>query len=216
MAGFHGNKILISLIDQFIKTFKCSSFVETGTYTGLTTKLVAIKYPNLPVFTSEVNEIYFKRADRFLKAFKNIAAFNESSEIVIKKLIEQSKLGDLPLFFLDAHWYDFWPLKDEMKIISELDRFIVIVDDFVVPGRPDFGSDPGGGGSLKFSGRKTKDTRPCDVNLIQESLNGCKVVYPLYERSEVPEASHFRGYCVISKGIDLGQPDKFHTWEVGQ
>ncbi len=42
------------------------------------------------------------------------------------------------LFWLDAHWGEYWPLVDETKIISSLHSFAVIVDDFEVPGKPSF------------------------------------------------------------------------------
>jgi hypothetical protein len=193
--------------------FHVSSFVETGTYMGFTTRMVAADNPDLPIFTTEIDKKYLAQAEKYFKAHPNITAFHMSSPKALSALVEANSLGELPLFFLDAHWYDYWPLKDEMAIVAELDKFIVVIDDFVVPGRPDFGSDAGGGGSIKLGDRLKKDPTPCDINLIKESVVGCKVAYPTYHPKDVPEAKHFRGYCVISKGVNLGAPDKHHTWE---
>ena len=49
--------------------------------------------------------------------------------------------------WLDAHGGGFrWPLIDELLFVFErFERFVAVVDDFKVPGRPDFGHDRYGG-----------------------------------------------------------------------
>ena len=33
------------------------------------------------------------------------------SDAVVQKLLEEKKIGQMPLFYLDAHWQTYWPLR---------------------------------------------------------------------------------------------------------
>ncbi len=70
--------------------------------------------------------------------------------------------SELPLFYLDAHWYNYWPLLNEINAISEhfKDNCIIIIDDFLVPGRPE----------LTFD---TYKGTPNSLEFIKESLPKC-------------------------------------------
>jgi hypothetical protein len=64
-----------------------------------------------------------------------------NSPTVLKQLLTSWPSDKKILFYLDAHWYDYWPLNDEMmeiaKIASVRNNCIIIIDDFKVPGRAD-------------------------------------------------------------------------------
>lgn len=76
--------------------------------------------------------------------------------------MENNVVGKLPLLFLDAHLYDYWPLEDEIHVMSfSCPNAIVIIDDFEVLGRLEFGYSIGGGGSKQFSGKAVSDQRVC-------------------------------------------------------
>jgi hypothetical protein len=52
-----------------------------------------------------------------------------------------------PFIYLDAHWEEDLPLREELEIIREAwDRAIVMIDDFAVPGDPGYGYDDYGSG----------------------------------------------------------------------
>ena len=125
--GFHNDKTLQGFIKNIIKMIPITSFVETGTYKGDTTAHMARNNPDLPIFTCELDKLSFWESRWLLKKFKNVFCFNKSSPDFLKDIV--SRIGDLPLFFLDAHWNDYNPLKDELKIISNLKKAIIIIDD---------------------------------------------------------------------------------------
>ena len=73
----------------------------------------------------------------------NINIIHGSSEQELAKLVSSEKLraDQNPFIYLDAHWDDYWPLRDELEVILKLDKAVVVVDDFQVPGRPEWGFD---------------------------------------------------------------------------
>jgi hypothetical protein len=108
----------------------------------------------------------------------------------------------MPLFYLDAHWYDYWPLQDEVKTISKLSQFVILADDFKVPGKPQFENDNGGGGTPGVH-RTTIDIRPCSMETIGHLLpKECDIIYPDYTRKMACDTyPHLRGNCFILFGI---------------
>lgn len=218
MSGFHGNRIHHRLIDSLIAQCGVTDFVETGTHYGASTKYMASRHPKLPMFTCELNEEYFQEAARRLAVFPNVTVAHESSEKFIARLIDQDDLGKVPLFYADSHWNNFWPLKDEVESIGQLPKFILMVDDFAVPGRPWFETSPGGGGTIGVH-RTKPDNRPCAMSLIGEFLpDDCLVGYPTYTKKEAfgnPNAPHLVGYCVVLHGVELPddiREDPMHEW----
>jgi len=109
--------------------------VETGTYKGVTTEFLASF--GLPIHTVEVvPETYESTKDR-LAGKKNITCHLGNSAEVLAALLPG--LPKVPtLFYADAHWQTYWPLRDELKVITK--EFpgalaVIIIDDFQVPGR---------------------------------------------------------------------------------
>lgn len=81
------------------------------------------------------------RAAALFASNPNIHLHLGSSERVLRQMISEGEItpADRPLFYLDAHWGKNLPLKAELEAITRLERAVVVVDDFAVPGR----SDPG-------------------------------------------------------------------------
>src|SRR5262249_31264967 len=140
--GFHRDKIYRALMVEVLQALPVSSFVETGTWRGDSTQTIAMRHPSLPIFTSEVVEKSYDLARAVLKRYPNITQDLGTSDEFIARLIAEKKLGELPFFFLDAHWHTYWPLRTELKYISGARlRAIMVIDDFEVPGQPQFGFD---------------------------------------------------------------------------
>jgi len=210
-GGFHGDRVFQELISILVRDLHVTSFVETGTYMGESTTYVASRWHILPIFTCEINHKFFYKAKQRLEKFKNVGISATSSQEYIQLCIRDNRVGNLPLFFLDAHWYNYWPLEDEVKIIaSSCPTAIIIIDDFEVPDRSDFGYDIGGGGSREFSGKTVIDQRICGLALIKSKLEQRNVYHallPCYEEKDAFENRNgaFRGYIVIFQNIE----DKF-------
>ncbi len=219
MSGFHGNKVLHRLVDNLIEKSGISSFVETGTHYAATTIHVASRHPQLPVFTCEINREYHDASAKRLEPHKNVRLSLESSEKFIARLLAGNDLGSKPLFFLDAHWHDHWPLPDEVAAIAKLPAFALLVDDFAVPGQGHFETSAGGGGTIGEH-RTKPDKRPCDMSLISPLLpKGCDMAYPAYGKLEAfgsPNVPHLVGYVLVAKGMDLtgAKAIGLHTWGI--
>ncbi|MFO7446248.1 MAG: glycosyltransferase [Ignavibacteriaceae bacterium] len=145
---FTGDYYLKAEIEKLVKKYNIKSIVETGTSEGSSTKEMSSFVEN--VFSIEVVSETYQRAKERLKDIKNIKLFPGSSPDVMKEM-----LASVPrpvLFFLDAHWYDYWPILDELKVIKsfpDLKDSVIVVHDFYVPGK-DFGYDSYGGQKLDY------------------------------------------------------------------
>ena len=206
-GGFHGDILFQSLVDLIISLLPISSFIETGTYLGESTAYVSRRWRNLTIFTCEINDEFFSRARQRLKTFKNTKLSQTSSPEYIKQLVSSNCIGSLPLFFLDAHWYDYWPLQDEVKLISlSCPTAVVIIDDFEVPGRPEFKYDVGGGGSKEFSGKMVIDQKICSLALIKGALsekNTYRALQPCYSVRDAfgKRRGELRGHIIIFQNL---------------
>ncbi len=156
---FHDDPIFQSIFKLVGKEINATSIVETGTFLGYSTSLMAEQFPKLPIFTTEINKTNFKKATSFLSKFKNISLYNQTSTKFLEFLIKEKKLGKNPLFFLDAHWLDHWPIEEELKIITKkLKSAVIVIDDFKVPGNDNF----------KYDHYKNK---VCSLELITSQMN---------------------------------------------
>jgi hypothetical protein len=141
IQAFNGDYLILEEFKKLVKEHKVDLIVETGTYLGQTTAALA----NLAeVFTYENNADYMDKAALFLNTqplTHTIRAIFGNSASEMKKTLVYRK-NDKILFFLDAHWYDYCPLLDELKIIADLGikKPIITIHDFYVPGK-EFGFD---------------------------------------------------------------------------
>lgn len=138
-----GPNIVLHLRDEY----KIESVIETGTYKGSTTIWFAENFTN--VVTIDTNVIYLNQCKGSFSKFKNITAVCGNSGKELGKYIPKE---GFVLFYLDAHWGSYWPLLDELKIISEKckDRAVIVIDDFQVPDRTDISFDSYNGVPLNW------------------------------------------------------------------
>jgi hypothetical protein len=136
---YSGCKYSKRVVEALIKAANVRNFVETGTFLGHTTRDVATTFPHLNIHTVELVFSTFKKNEDSFKNFKNIKAVNGDS----CKFLKDLTLDDGPtLYYLDAHWGDSHPLREELAIIRDraIGNEIIVIDDFQVPNRP-FGYD---------------------------------------------------------------------------
>lgn len=118
-------------IKKLFKDFNIKRIIETGTYFGWSTRFLSEF--NVPVDTIEVLYENYSVARKNLQNFENVSLYLGNSPILLNNIInyEEENL----LFFLDAHWENYWPLKDELKIIKEKNiKPVICIHDFFVPG----------------------------------------------------------------------------------
>lgn len=207
-VAFHSDQILRRLIIELINEFKPTTLVETGTFKANTTLFLSrLTGGKIPIYTCEISRIYFWESRWRLRGQSSVTLKRSSSPIFIKKLARDKVLDGLPLFFLDAHGgSDYLPLLDELRELSLLGKAIIIIDDFLVPGRSEFAFD--------FCSYDTGKIRPLDFSLIKPVLNPghqYNFLYPNYtvEESLVPiKQERLTGYIVIFVGLK----DGFEIW----
>lgn len=158
--AFNGDSVVAETVEKLIQTLQIEVIVETGTHLGTTTEFLAQKFPNLKIYTVETNFSFFVKAEKRLEPYSNVKVLHGGSEHVLGSLIPMLK-GQRILFYLDAHWYDFWPLQDELKMISRhcINECAIIIDDFKVPGR-----------NFRFDSYKNE---PLDLKFIEPFFDKC-------------------------------------------
>jgi hypothetical protein len=142
-VGFHGDAYLLALVDALLD--RAEVFVETGSNVGSSLAYVARRRPGVACLSCEPDPEAFARAAGHTRDLPNVALFRLGSVEFLERVLEaQPQLTARPtLFWLDAHGYGFeWPLREELEwITSRFDDPLILVDDFQVPGRPEFGWD---------------------------------------------------------------------------
>lgn len=120
--------------DYLIERYGCDAIIETGCNMGDTTDYLARAYPALSIVTCDVVDKYVELVRRRVGFMPHTYVEKADSPDLIAKYKDRFRC---PLFYLDAHWYDAWPLERELSLI---DNGVVCVDDFDI-GNPRFGFD---------------------------------------------------------------------------
>ena len=195
----NGQRFRQRILFDLLFTFPIEAIIETGTYRGTTTALFAAT--SLPVYSAEVHPRYFSYAKmRFFFNRHKVHLYHSDSRSFLRKLSEDSQVpkGDV-FFYLDAHWGEDLPLREELEIIfSKWERPIVLVDDFQVPDSSYGFDDYGQGNALNLGYIKPV-----------VSAHNLSVFFPSVESSE--ETGERRGSVVLCKemsGVDIDKKVK--------
>jgi hypothetical protein len=143
-GAFNGQCFRQLIVTELLSRCEFSAIVETGTFRGTTT-LFFVKNTFLPVFTVEFDATSFAFARHRLR---------KHSRVVIQRDDSRSFLKHLPIaadasvfFYLDAHWNADLPLEEEVNYIAAAyEKFVLMIDDFEVPGDPGYAFDDYGRG----------------------------------------------------------------------
>jgi hypothetical protein len=192
---FNGQLSRHDLFVALIERIGPTAIVETGTYLGTTTEVMADT--GLPTFSIEANRRFYGFARARLWRRKNVRLFQGDSRAVLRKLFANPKLrlSDRVLFFyLDAHWNDDLPLLQELNIIfARCSAAIVMVDDFKVPFDAGYGYDNYG----------PEEVLCLDYIAPIISRHGLRAFYP--STPSVCEKGMRRGCVVLAKRDTYGQ-----------
>lgn len=182
-TGFHGDEYLLKLAHHLVAN--SSVFIETGANVGSTLAYVARNYPELRCFSCEPDNTAYEAAMKNAGTFPNVSLLHGTSEEFISYLDENEDwIFSEPCFFwLDAHGYGFeWPLKDELKFITQKFKTgYILIDDFKVPGRDDFIYD-------------IYQDQICSYDFVKDSLNAGKA-YQLYYPKYRDKTSNHHPLC---------------------
>lgn len=114
----------IRIIKKLKDDFHLRHFVETGTYRGDTSFFFSLIFER--VFTCDAID-HPRKPEFYLR--ENVIYETKSSPAFLQDHLDEIKTDSL--FFLDAHWMSYWPLRDELAIVfGKCRNPVVIVDDF--------------------------------------------------------------------------------------
>jgi len=139
--GFHGDSYLLTLIDHVLT--RCDAFIKTGTYMGDSLEYVARNFSHLHIFSCEPRTEHITVSRNKLRPYlHNITLEQVKSPDFLYKIVDDHPdlVNKDVAFWLDAHSFGYkWPLKDEIRFITEtFKRAYIFIDDFKIPGRPEF------------------------------------------------------------------------------
>lgn len=131
-------RFLINLLGEF----NAQHFVETGTYFGQTSKLIANRFPELLIDTIEINpQLYLDAKTLLSPHFPRIKVWNGDSKDKLAAVLDSRKCARI-LFWLDGHNSNGFtssgktetPLLDELQIIGSYfahtgESFLIVIDD---------------------------------------------------------------------------------------
>jgi hypothetical protein len=132
---FNGQEFRQQMFREIISALPFDVIVETGTYHGTTS--VYLARTGLPVYTVESNPRFHAFSSlRFRRENPQIHLYEGDTLWFLRMLCGDSELKLARAFFyLDAHWEEHLPLREELEIIFDQWRnAVVMVDDFEVPG----------------------------------------------------------------------------------
>lgn len=150
-VGFNGQRYRKEIFNEILAAFPFQAIVETGTCFGNTTGYMSSQQRNLPVYTCEVDKRYLAVARARLKSFHSIHFYEGDSRDFLNRIADELK-GKLVFFYLDAHWYADLPLVSEIELIARhWTDYVIMVDDFKVPGDDGYGFDTYGDQELSLA-----------------------------------------------------------------
>lgn len=181
-----------NLVRDIMEKLQPERFVETGTHMGWTDMWMSDHYPDLQIYTIEVDPAYFTTAQQNFRPYPNIHGFLGNSPAWLNTFRGIFSKG-LTFFFLDAHFWAHVPLREECLFVASLDRYVALLDDFEVKD-PYFGGD-------SFEGTPEKPGIRNNIDYVADIM-GRKYWRPNYQ--SLPP--YHKGYGLFLKGVDYTPP----------
>jgi hypothetical protein len=188
-SGFgvlNGQRVRQSIFHRILTEIAIGQIIETGTFRGTTTEYFA--KAGIPIHSIEVSGKFWQYSKLRLRSLDNVTLYHGSSISQLPEICRRLTTLESPTFvYLDAHWNDYLPLRDEIEILSELlPKSVIMIDDFEVPEDRGYRFDDYGAGN----------------RISLEYLRGAKIASPLFTYfpalSANEETGEKRGMCVAT------------------
>ena len=136
---FNGQVGRQAIFHEVARLMSLEGIIETGTFRGSTTEFIA-EGVRTPIWTVEARLRFYHYARMRLARFANVQVSFGDSRTFLRRLANDQNVPKRRVFFyLDAHWYEDLPLRDEIKIVTtHWSDVAIMVDDFQVPGDPGY------------------------------------------------------------------------------
>lgn len=178
---------------EILDTFKPNLIIESGTFIGSTTPILAM-ISNVPVITIELNKrLALRNRKNFARMYPVLEIEQKigSSEVEFRQLLTGVDQSRRVFAYLDAHWFDYLPVTDELvSLVQWGGEFIALIDDFENPYDPGYGFD------------RYKNGNSIGSHLIPRNL-GLRVFVPAIDSAREGICKRGTAY-VFSKGV-LGE-----------
>ena len=131
--GFNGQSKRKALVASILDALDIHVCVETGTYRGATTAWLALH--GQTVFTVELNEENRVDLERMFSDIDEVSLHFGDSRRFLKELSAEPRCPQQGVcFYLDAHWNQDLPLREEVRMVATgWRRSVIMIDDFEVP-----------------------------------------------------------------------------------
>src|SRR5450631_1126998 len=122
---FNGQLRRAELFRDIVARANPQSFVETGAYRATTTLFVAENFGGR-IFTCEIDRRFYLQCCRKLSAFPSVEIDFKDSRNFLRELLSSERIAGPAFFYLDAHWQEDLPLREEIDLIlaAEIDAVI--------------------------------------------------------------------------------------------
>lgn len=141
---FNGQEGRKALFESLCEAMEPTRFVETGAYLGDTAGWVCRDPDGPSVWTCDTDE---RLVTLVSKRFPGLRVVEADARSFLAELIRSKVCTFRAFFYLDAHWGQDLPVATELELIAaHCSEFVVMVDDFEVPGDEGYGFDDYGDG----------------------------------------------------------------------
>jgi hypothetical protein len=196
-TGFNGQLGRKRIFEEMLRVVDVQAIVETGTMLGDTTGYLA-ETSKLKVYTCDVEPRFLRMARTRLEKRGEIVMELSDSRSFLRKLSRTELVNQVVFFYLDAHWFEDLPLREELEIISSSWReFVVMIDDFKVPYDKGYGFDEYG------------RAMTLEMDLVADIIKSYDLVTYFPTVSSSAETGMKRGFVILVKNgpmsLKLGQ-----------
>ena len=184
----NGQHVRQQIVLELLRAVPFEAIVETGTYRGSSTEFFAT-HSQVPVRTVESSPRFFYYSNlRFRRRPRVQLTLGDSRELLRRLATDATFPKQRVFFYLDAHWYDDLPLREEVELIARSwNDAAIMIDDFEVPGDTGYGFDNYG-----------PDKRLCLEYLPSLSALGMTAYFPAAPSEQ--ETGPRRGCVVLAHG----------------
>ncbi len=182
---FNGQVGREAIMLDLLRLLRPAAVVETGTFRGISLEWFAKNYSG-QVLSCEKEKLYFLQAQARLAHYSNVDLWLEDSRCFLAKILDKLQTNNPILVYLDAHWEQDLPLRDELKVIfSRQPKAVAVIDDFRVPDDAGYGWDDYG------------DQGAIELKLLDGVIPGnAQLFFPILSSSE--ETGARRGCCIVA------------------
>lgn len=126
-----------------------TTVVETGIDKGGSTRLFSAMVTQVIAVDNIQDRVEVLSSVLAACGITNVRLVVQNSPDALRTLVAEGLDASRTLFFLDAHWQAYWPLKDEIRAIPR-GQGVLVMHDARVPGCPTLGVDEYGGQELSY------------------------------------------------------------------